>query len=163
MPRILSLDKMIQDLRGAMANENAQKGFMQGYQEGQARQQTQAAEHGRAAGRGASEASAMAGPGRAAPPAATPSNYDEMAQAYFQTLADMDKAPEGRPELAALDAAHGNPTIPGAAPALQGAPPPPGGYDAPAPGNSIGGLTPEQLAALDAAARNPNAAVPVGR
>lgn len=175
MPRILSLDKMIQDLRGAMANENAQKGFMQGYQEGQARQAAagpSAAEtfdkqnpgvatsyltdKGRRDyaenvndGLGKLSPNYRGGQGQPAAAAPMPGNYDEMAQAYFQTLADMGNAPEGRPELAALDAAHGSPTIPGAAPALQGAPPPPGGYDAPAPG-----ADPEMLAAL-AAAANP--------
>lgn len=194
MPRILSLDKMIQDLRGAMANENAQKGFMQGYQEGQARQAAagpSAAEtfdkqnpgvatsyltdKGRRDyaenvndGLGKLSPNYRGGQGQPAAAAPMPSNYDEMAQAYFQTLADMDKAEQADPiaaelrsrealqarmqggvDVAALDAAHGNPTIPGAAPALQGAPPPPGGYDAPAPG-----ADPEMLAAL-AAAANP--------
>lgn len=180
MPRILSLDKMLQDLRGALAQETAQKGFIQGFQQGKTdaavaeasalKDATRDAAQGTAAGKSAYDAANAAGPKKSPQP--LPTNYDEMSQAYFKTLADMDRAeqPQARPELAALDEAHGSPTIPGAAPPLQGAPPPPGGYGAPPPGTTpqgpppgVGGLTPEQLAMLDAAARNPNAAVPVGR
>ena len=201
MPRILSLDKMLQDLRGALAQETSQQGFAQGFQQGKvdaAAKEAAAlkeATQGQAAGQAQSEAMAASkqpsaashGPAHAheaahqpPPPAAPPlpSNYDEQAQAYFQTLADMDKAEQDDPvatemrsrealrarspggvDLAALDEAYrgqgGSPTIPGAAPPPRGAPPPPGGYAAAAPGNSpspVAGMSPQDLAALQAAA-----------
>lgn len=188
MGRILSLDKMLDDLRGAAAADNAKAGFAQGFQQGkvdaaasevakaserqsfdqkhpgvatsyltdQGRtnydkndQARKGQEAGAAAGAAAEQSRVHAGP--------TPSNYDEMSQAYFKTLADMSAMEQGgpgesRPDLAALDAAQrgqgGMVMQPGTAMPPQGAVPPP----APAAAG-IGGLTAEQLAALDDAAR----------
>ena len=211
--RILSLDKMLDDLRGAAAQETAKQGFNQGFQQGkvdaakaEASKLAQATSQAQEAHKGGGSfddahpgvatsyltdqgkekmAEGSDGLGKKSPsyrshgngPAPLPSDYDEQAQSYFKTLSDMDKMEQGgpgesRPDLAGLDAAYraqgGQPTLPGTAPPPQGAPPPAGGYGgppsaaappAPAAGGGTAGLTPEMLAALDAAAHNPNAAV----
>lgn len=101
-PRILSLDKMLDDLRGAAAADSAKQGFVQGFNQGrvdaaakEAAAIQQSKETGMAAGQ---EAAKEASNAKRSP---TPTNYDEMAQAYFKTLADMegsDQVPLPGPE-----------------------------------------------------------------
>src|SRR6185436_1222243 len=121
MPRILSLDKILQDLRGAAAADSAKQGFMQGLQQGrvdavakEAAQSKLAAEQGQAAGKAAGEAAAHAGDqskGVAAGQAQSAAmaeglarnnplpggppvhpDYDQLATQYFEQLAAKDKA-----------------------------------------------------------------------
>lgn len=105
--RILSLDKMLDDLRGAAAADSAKQGFQQGFQQGRvdaAAKEAAAIEQSKASGMAAGAEAAKAASGAKASP--TPSNYDEMSQAYFQTLADMGK--QGDQPIGGPETSYGN-------------------------------------------------------
>jgi hypothetical protein len=168
--RILSLDKMLDDLRGAAAADNAKAGFVQGFQQGRLEAAAGASKPPAAqpAAQAHEQAHAASTPAAKKPTGAqpVPTDWDEVIKAHLQTLADMDRqeqSPSPQVDVGALDRAQvaqgGVVMRPGQAPPLQGAPPPPGGYGG-GGYDPTAGLSETELAALEAAARNPNAAVP---
>lgn len=179
MPRILSLDKMLQDLRGAAQADSSKQGFIQGFEQGK----TQAAaseaaaiaasrDTGMAAGAEAGRAAAggrdtgfsgttneAAAGGPASPPETgglpVHPDMDQLAEQYFRQLASANPPPQvAGVDTAALDAAHrasGNePMRPGGGNVPGG--PPPGAPPLPP---ALQGLSSDELAQLEAMARNP--------